>query len=76
MLMVMFIVDASDHSIRKVTPKDCHHDSRLPGTFGSTDGIGTEARFSPLGIAVDNQGTVYVADTGNQTIRKLPWTAR
>lgn len=40
---------------------------------GSTDGTRAEARFSwqPMGIAVDASGTVYVADTRNQTIRKI-----
>ena len=33
-------------------------------------GPGAEARFkSPKGLAVDRNGTIYVADSGNQTIR-------
>lgn len=43
-----------------------------PGGPGSADGTGTEASFSfPGGIAVDASGTVYVADTYNNTIRKI-----
>ena len=39
---------------------------------GSSDGAGSGARFNaPSGIAVDNGGVVYVADQGNNTIRKL-----
>jgi len=39
---------------------------------GSTDGKGRNARFNlPLGIAVDCSGNVYVADTLNNTIRKI-----
>jgi sugar lactone lactonase YvrE len=39
---------------------------------GSGDGAGSAARFSfPQGIAVDNTGHVYVADSGNDTIRKI-----
>ncbi|RHX92922.1 hypothetical protein [Leptospira stimsonii] len=43
----------------------------LSGTFGTTDGTGTTARFkSPNGIATD--GTfLYIADTGNHKIRKI-----
>ncbi len=38
---------------------------------GSADGIGTEARFdSPYGITTDGIN-LYVADTGNSTIRKI-----
>ena len=39
---------------------------------GCTDGNGSTARFnSPAGVAVDSVGNLYVADTGNSTIRKV-----
>lgn len=39
---------------------------------GYTNGVGTNARFnSPNGLAVDPQGTIYVADEGNHVIRKI-----
>ncbi|MBM9578295.1 hypothetical protein JWG45_14165 [Leptospira sp. 201903070] len=43
----------------------------LAGTFGSTDDVGTAARFNaPRGIATD--GTyLFIADTGNNKIRKM-----
>jgi NHL repeat len=41
------------------------------GSRGSADGIGSAAQFySPSGVAVDGSGNVYVADSGNHTIRK------
>jgi streptogramin lyase len=44
----------------------------LFGVSGSTDGDAATARFNyPLGVAVDSQTNVYVADTGNCTIRKV-----
>ncbi|MEO9113702.1 MAG: MBG domain-containing protein, partial [Lacunisphaera sp.] len=39
---------------------------------GSSDGTGSSARFrNPQGLAADGAGNVYVADTGNFTIRKI-----
>lgn len=42
------------------------------GLSGSDDGPSQQARFnSPQGIAVDGAGNIFVADTGNRTIRKI-----
>ncbi|WP_018923378.1 hypothetical protein [Salsuginibacillus kocurii] len=39
---------------------------------GLEDGIGEEARFrEPYGLTVDDEGTIYVADSGNQRIRTI-----
>ncbi len=43
-----------------------------PGNLGGNDGTGGGARFNaPQGAAVDSNGNVYIADTGNCTIRKI-----
>src|SRR5439155_16264213 len=44
----------------------------LAGTSDSVDGTGSAARFdNPWGVAVESAGNVYVADLGNNTIRKV-----
>lgn len=70
---VVYVADTFNHTIRKITPAGSV--TTLAGTAGhkgSTDGQGTAALFNaPAGVAVDAQGMVYVADNGNQTIRKI-----
>ena len=42
------------------------------GTDGSIDGTGSTAQFGTLGqIAMDSNGNIYVADSGNHIIRKI-----
>jgi murein DD-endopeptidase MepM/ murein hydrolase activator NlpD len=42
------------------------------GEYGFADGVGAEAKFGTLsGLAIDAQGTLYVADTGNNAIRRI-----
>jgi hypothetical protein len=49
--------------------------ARFCSGAGSVGGTGSTARFSyPCGIAVDHEGTLYFADTGSQTLRKVTLT--
>lgn len=69
----LYVADTGNSIIRKVTPTGVV--STLAGSAGqsgSTDGVGSSARFkSPCGVAADSSGNVYVADTGNNSIRKI-----
>jgi streptogramin lyase len=69
----VYVADLGNHTIRKITPAGVV--TTLAGTagaFGSTDATGAAARFDgPFGVATDSAGNVYVADSGNSTLRKI-----
>ena len=67
----VYVADLVNHKIRKISTTGMV--TTLAGsTAGFSDGLGTAAKFSsPDGLAVDNLGNVYVADTDNQKIRKI-----
>ena len=69
----VYVADAEDDAIRKITPNGVVSTfAGKPGVCDSTNGTGAAARFcGPSGVAVDAAGNVYVADTGNSTIRKI-----
>jgi sugar lactone lactonase YvrE len=67
----VYVGDWNNNRIRKITPAGVV--TTLAGsTVGYLDGTGTGARFNnPYGVAVDSAGTVYVADSNNNRIRKI-----
>ena len=69
----VYVADTSNHTIRKVTPAGVVTTlAGTPGVSGTNNGTGTAAKFYyPFGLAVDTNGTVYVADTYNHVIRKI-----
>lgn len=69
----IFVADTGNGTIRKITADGFASTfAGLAGNFGSTNGAGVNARFfGPQGIATDNAGNLYVADTANALIRKL-----
>ncbi|WP_395748466.1 NHL repeat-containing protein [Prosthecobacter sp.] len=69
----VYVADTGNHTIRRVTSGGVVTTvAGTSGLNGSLDGTGSAARFkAPNGVAVDSSGTLYVADTQNQTIRKI-----
>ena len=60
-------------TVRKITPSGVVTTlAGKPNTVGYTDGPALDARFGRLGgIATDENGTVYVADSGNHVVRRI-----
>jgi sugar lactone lactonase YvrE len=68
----LYIGDTGNNTIRMVTPAGVVTTLAGAKAAGSTDGTGAAARFNmPLGVALDGNGNLYVADSGNNTIRKV-----
>ena len=69
----LYIADTGNNNIRKlvIATGNVTALAGKAGASGTTDGTGTDARFNnPFGITIDGS-KLYVADTGNNTIRKL-----
>jgi len=69
-----YVADTTSHLIRKVSANGTVVSTLagINGSPGSRDGPAAQAQFNaPLGVAVDAAGNVYVADTGNHTVRKI-----
>ncbi|MFZ4261984.1 IPT/TIG domain-containing protein [Sphingobacterium sp. HJSM2_6] len=69
----MYIADSGNHCIRRVNPEGLVETVLgMPGTAGWRDGGKEDALFNnPSGIGISSDGSVYVADFGNNRIRKL-----
>lgn len=72
----LFVSDTGNHTVRKISPTGGV--STLAGSAGATgiaDGTGTSARFNqPAGLVIDDTGTIYLSDSGNNTIRVISST--
>lgn len=68
----VYVVDLGNNAVRKVTPGGAVTTLAGSGRPGYTDGPGATATFNhPTGIATDSRGNLYVADQGNDAIRKI-----
>jgi RHS repeat-associated protein len=69
----MYVTDVTPtNEIRKISPTAVVTTLAGSATKGFTNGTGAAASFShPVGLATDTAGNVYVADGGNNAIRKI-----
>jgi len=69
----LWVADTSNNVIRAITTSGVVTTlAGLAGNAGSVGGTGNVARFNqPTGIALDNQGNLFVADQANSTIREI-----
>ncbi|TFF34631.1 DUF6443 domain-containing protein, partial [Mucilaginibacter psychrotolerans] len=68
----IYVADADNHAIRKITPGGVVSTLAGNGSLGSTNGTGAGASFNhPAGVAIDAAGNVFVADQKNNLIRKI-----
>ena len=69
----VFVTDTFNQTLRRIAPDGTVTTlAGAAGVVGASDGVGGAARFNfPHGLAVDGAGNVYVADSGNFTIRKV-----
>jgi sugar lactone lactonase YvrE len=72
----LYVADANRHVILKAAQSGTNWIvaaiAGLAGSYGTSDGTNSAARFeSPSGVAMDAAGNLYVADSGNNCIRKV-----
>ena len=71
---IVYVADAFNHRIRRIAPDGAITTIAGTGEAGVTGdgGVAVDARLrSPLGIAIDGEGSIYIADTYNHRIRKV-----
>jgi hypothetical protein len=67
----LYVADQSNSRIRKIVIDNGTVTTLAGSSWGSTDATGTSARFYwPMGITTDGSN-LYVADSGNNRIRKI-----
>ncbi len=69
----IYVADMGNHCIRRISPDGTAALlAGVPGVSGLADGAASQALFNePIDVAVAADGTVYVADSGNQRIRRI-----
>jgi len=68
----LFVADTGANMIRKISPAGAVTTLAGDGTAALRDGPAAQARFNgPIGVAADDKGNVYVADSYNDRIRLI-----
>ena len=68
----IFVADTGNHRIRMVTPSGVVSTYAGRGLPGKAAGFRDDATFyEPAGIGCDQEGSLFVADTGNHLIRHI-----
>jgi sugar lactone lactonase YvrE len=68
----LYVADTGNHAVRRITPELNVVTIAGSGTSGYRDGDAIDAEFDgPVGIAVGRDGSVFVADTYNDRIRRI-----
>ncbi len=70
----VFFSDTNNHAVRKVSTNGVISTVAGNGTagFGGDGGAGASAQLNmPQGLALDGSGNLYIADSGNNRVRKL-----
>lgn len=68
----IYITDKNNHSIRKITSNGVVTTLAGNGTAGTVDDTGVIAQFNnPIGLTIDPQNNIYIADSENNRIRKI-----
>ena len=71
----LYVADTANHTIRKIVIAGCGVVTTLAGTGngtgGSTDSTGASASFKSPGGLVVSGANLFVADTGNNTLRQI-----
>jgi len=70
----LIVANTGAHTIVRVDPesKQVSVIAGTPNVSGNADGKGSEAKFNaPMGVAVDKQGIIYVADTYNDRVKTI-----
>lgn len=68
----LLVADTTNNCIRKISTTGATSTIAGNGTAGYADGAGGNAQFNgPIGVAVDPNGIIYVADSYNDRIRVI-----
>jgi sugar lactone lactonase YvrE len=72
----VYVGDGNNGTIRKITPSGVVTTiAGVPANPGLANGTGAAAQFFlPEAVAMDRAGNTYVADSGNNVIRKISFT--